>query len=229
MEQARRELGARQLADLLHVELRGDRLPSGEQWIREVSGLGGSREVLEYLRNERPLPIREFACAVLRSGPFLMAPSLVERSSEVQVAMRSQLYAGRPPMETWLQRRVVSGVVDALQTAAEQDRAGAALLEEEAEDYVLLREVFGVELGLCRRVMLRFNALDSLVRSVVFDVVARGRSVHDIAEEHKGDVREVVEVFDRTLTSILSRDTSVPDYDSPWMTFADDLLDGEEL
>ncbi len=197
--------------------------------MREVGGLAGSQGVLDYLRAEQPIPLKGMVCQELREAWFLISPALATRSVEVQIAMRSLMYGGRPPMAEWLKRRVVAGIVDAMHAASEVDQRGAVLLDEEAADYVILRELFGVELNLCRRVMLRFNGLDVGRRRMLFEVVARGRSLHDLAQEIEGDVPEFVQMFDETLSGVLSRSTATPDYNSPWMSFADDLMFGEDL
>ncbi len=218
------ELGQRQLRRLMKGDGAREELPSGRAWMKRASKFAGPQELLDALREGELLPLGNVCCQILLEGQLLMAPERAVRRAQVQVAVKSRLYPGRGDFAAWLRVRCLAGILDGLDAELEDEEAGRPVSEEQRGEFAIFRELFGIDPGRARAVMLRFAALPELPRRLVFEIVARGRALTAVASEVGVSVEETEREFGGALARIGVRGTAPAPFKAPWRERLDQMM-----
>ncbi len=222
-------LGAQQLHRLLKGDGAHEVLPSARAWMKKASRFSGPQELLDALRAKELLPLENTCCRVLLEQRLLVSPERAVRRTQVQVAMRSMLYPGRGDFGSWLGLRSLIGILDGLDADMEEEVAGRPVADEDRGEFAIFRELFGIDPGQGRGVMLRFAALEGLARQLVFEIVAKGRSLTSVASELAVSVDEAERVFVHALASVGASQGEPAPLSAPWRSMLDDLMYEGEL
>ncbi len=222
------EVGARHLKRLLLGNSKSDVLPSGREWLKVAESYAGPQDLLDAMRVDQLLPLEDLCCEALLDMRVLMAPSLLARRAQVQVAMKTAWYDGRGKFEDWVRRRVLVGLLDGLDAEMEEYRSGRPMTAADRGEFALFTELLGVSPSEGRGVMLRFAALDPPVRCLAFDIVARGRALSDVAQELELDPAAAAGEFDKALQRIGAIAGEPAPLYASWQDLLDRLLYDEE-
>lgn len=179
------------------------------RWRQLLAG-GTPREILCRIVQGDPLGLRDRVAQRLHAEAYLLDADRVQLRALARCARFASRYQGRPDFPTWLDEIVNQAIEDILREDLEADVERQKSASTPGAAFIALALPLGLEPETMRLACAGFNQLPGPHRRAFFELVIQGRSLDELARQHRESASEIARRARRALDLLLQVHATEP-------------------